>query len=113
MQRRDENNMVIISCDFCGADWDEVLPMIEGHHGSILCLECLKAAVDAQTPVKEKFQCTLCLRQKEAGTPHWRPQREAGAALPEGANEHAAVCADCIEQAAGAFSKDEDVDWSR
>lgn len=106
--QRHESGYVIIACDFCGTDWDEVLPMIEGHHGSVLCLECFKSARPALTPSEDKFQCTLCLRDLPAGTPSWRhPTR------PESANAHAIVCHECVDQAAGAFDKDPDVPWSK
>ena len=72
MQRR-EQQFVVISCDFCGTDWDEVLPMIEGHHGSVLCLECLKKALDGLTTGDQGYHCSLCLRDLPGKEPHWRP----------------------------------------
>lgn len=113
MQRRTPDNLVIISCDFCGDDWDEVKPMIEGHHGSIICLECLKAALEEADENASRFECTMCLRDLGAEMKRYRPSRSADAALPQGANPHAAICIDCINQAAGTFSKDPDVDWKR
>ena len=48
--------------------------MIEGHHGSILCLECLKVALSAQATGGEKYKCTLCLRfNMPPELPHWSP----------------------------------------
>jgi len=112
--QRTEDGFIIISCDFCGTDWDEVRPMIEGHHGSVLCLECLKVALDHLATAEGRCDCTMCLRELPGATmPHWRPARQPGAALLAGANPLAVICADCVNQAAGTFSKDPDVDWKR
>ena len=104
--QRSEDGGIVISCDFCGTDWDEVLPMIEGHQGSILCLECLKRATDEITPTDESINCTLCLMEKEPDTPVWQPTER-----PETANSNAAICYSCMKQAMGTFSKDPDVDY--
>jgi ClpX C4-type zinc finger len=106
--QRTEDGFIIISCDFCGTDWDEVKPMIEGHHGSIVCLTCFERAFAGASPGPDKFSCTMCLRDLPADTPRWRhPER------PASANPVAAICEDCIDQAAGAFHKDPDVPWSK
>ena len=42
--QREEDGGIVISCDFCGTDWDEVVPMIEGHRGSVICLSCVEKA---------------------------------------------------------------------
>jgi len=105
MQRREPEG-VVITCDFCGTDWDEVLPMIEGHHGSVLCLSCLKTALESLKPAPAEFKCTLCLQTHPTGDLQWIPTP-----LPEKANKYAASCKPCIFQAAGTFSKDKDVDW--
>lgn len=112
MQRR-EQQFVVISCDFCGTDWDEVRPMIEGHHGSVLCLECLKLALDALATREQGFHCSLCLRDLPGSEPHWRPPPTSATPVPPGLNPQAIACKDCINQAAGTFSKDPDVDWKR
>ena len=107
--QRNENNGVVISCDFCGVDWDEVIPMIEGHRGSVLCLACLKQGLDQVKPQDGKFTCTLCLRDGlPADLARW-----VHPAPTTTANPAAVMCIDCINQAAGTFSKDEDVDWRR
>ena len=121
MQRNDDDGMVIISCDFCGEDWDEVKPMIEGHHGSVLCLNCVELAIDQIGAGEDKFHCTLCLQEREADVRRYLPTRsesvgDAGeAVLPllPGANKDAALCIDCLNQAAGSFSKDADTDWKK
>jgi len=101
--QREEEGRIVISCDFCRRDWDGAAAMIEGHHGSILCLECLQLALAQAAAGPEKYRCTLCLRVNIPGSlPHWR-----NPAHPE-----AMVCAECLHQAAGTFSKDPGVDWT-
>ena len=107
--QRNEDGGVVISCDFCGTDWDELVPMIEGHRGSVLCLECLKAAHDQARPQDPLFSCTMCLRE---GLPVDLARWTHPSPSPT-ANRLAVICADCISQAAGTFSKDPDVDWMR
>lgn len=103
--QRTENGGVIISCDFCGTDWDPdtgLPPMSEGHHGSVLCLECMKLALVEAKPMDKPYACTLCLLDDVPATmPAYR-----GSKRP-----NAVACEDCIKQAAGVFSKDPDVDW--
>ena len=107
MQRTEPNGGVVISCDFCGTDWDEVLSMIEGHHGSILCLECFKRAHANLNEQPGEFQCTSFIRENlPQDLPRWKPD-----ALPAHANAQAIVCADCIRQAARTFDRDQEVDW--
>lgn len=98
MQREDPDGIVIL-CDFCRRDWDGNEPMIEGHHGSILCLECMKLALDNLTHAADKYKCTLCLRFNIPPTvPRWsNPEK------PE-----AIVCQECLYQAAKTFSRNED-----
>ena len=98
----------MLLCDFCRRDWDGQEAMIEGHHGSILCLECLKVALVEQHTRPGpgeggKFTCTLCLRFNMPPTlPHW-----SHAAHPE-----ALVCQECFYQAARTFSRNKDIDWT-
>lgn len=100
MQKREDGG-IVICCDYCETDWDEIKPMVEGHRGSVLCLECLKFAVVMAAPIDEAFDCNLCQLTKDAGEVGWRHPDHGDAA----------VCIDCIMQAAGAFTKDPDVDW--
>jgi len=104
--QRTEPEGIVISCDFCGTDWDEVLPMIEGHQGSILCLACLKLATDQIAPAEDSFKCTLCLMEQDAQTAVWQHPDK-----PTAANPDAALCHSCMKQAMGAFSKDPDTDY--
>ena len=94
-------------CDFCQREWDGQEPMIEGHHGSILCLVCLKRALAECAPGavggEDKFKCTLCLRFNIPATlAHWHHPDH-----PE-----VLACRDCIVQSAGTFSKSPHADWT-
>lgn len=112
--QRTEQGGIIISCDFCGTDWDaydesQQRPMVEGHRGSVICLPCLKQALAEMKPAADPYFCTLCVREKiDPSLPRWFHP----APVPSpGLNAHAVVCRDCIHQAAGKFSKDQDVPW--
>ncbi|MEQ9455304.1 MAG: hypothetical protein RLN76_12035 [Phycisphaeraceae bacterium] len=106
--QRHEDGLVVIACDFTGTDWDEEIPMIEGHHGSVICLEGLALAIDGAADQAEGFSCTMCLREFEAGDKAWRQENP-----PATANPHAVICWDCIQQADRSFAKDPDVAWDR
>jgi hypothetical protein len=100
--QRTEHGYVIIACDYCRTDWDQVKPMIEGHRGSVLCLHCLKTALADLHPRPGDFFCNLCVRSAlPADLPRWTsPATDAH------------LCRDCAHQAARAFSKDKEVDWT-
>lgn len=102
--QRIEGEFLIVSCDFCGTDWDGQFPAIEGHRGSIICLECLKVALENAGTGEGEFACPLCLRERiRADVPRWSH-----------ANRPATfACGGCIDQAADAFTKDPDVPWRR
>ena len=104
--QRTQADGVIISCDFCSVDWDPNTgqpPMIEGHHGSCICLSCVQQALTALGAQPGEFNCPLCLRTMLPATlPRW-----SHASHP---NVHA--CKDCVHQAAKAFSRDPDIDWT-
>jgi hypothetical protein len=102
--QRETPEGIILACDFCRRDWDGQEAMIEGHHGSIICLECLKRALAECKTAEggEKYKCTMCLRFNIPGTlAQWR--------FPE--NPDAVICRDCIAQSAGTFSKSPHTDW--
>lgn len=95
---------IVICCDFCRTDWDQVKPMIEGHRGSVVCLACLKLALEQASAEEGEFSCTLCVRQNlPPSLVRWTNPR----------HPQAVVCSDCIDQAAKAFDKDSEVAWSR
>ncbi len=112
--QRTEPGGVIISCDFCGTDWDPydetcARPMAEGHHGSVICLECVKQALRQIAEGEGEYFCTMCIREGiSADLPRWK---HPGPAPSPGLNPNAVLCRDCLYQAAGKFSKDPDVDW--
>jgi hypothetical protein len=109
MQRRVPEGVQFL-CDFCGTFWDEVIPMIEGHKGSIVCLDCLARAAEQAAPADQPFTCTMCLRPQEPGTKRYRPRPEDRSI---DANPAASMCWDCIEQADRAFDRDPDIPWTR
>jgi hypothetical protein len=101
--QRIEGEYLIVSCDFCGTDWDGQFPAIEGHRGSIICLECLKTALKELAEQEGVYSCVLCLRERIAAVkPRW--------SHPSHAQTYA--CQDCVHQAAGAFDRDPDVPWT-
>jgi hypothetical protein len=100
--QREEPDGIVLLCDFCRRDWDGQEAMIEGHHGSILCLECLKVALRDQTTSGEKYKCTLCLRFNiPPELPHWSNPAHPAAVL----------CQECLYQGARAFGRNPDVPW--
>lgn len=109
--QRTEDDGIIISCDFCGSDWDPTtgLPtMTEGHRGSAMCLGCLERALPESEPASEPFDCALCLQTREAGMRRWShpsPTPSPGLA------PSAAVCWECVRLAAKTFHKDKDIDF--
>lgn len=106
--QRSENDGIIISCDYCSLDWrpyqpDSTNPMIEGHRGSVICLSCVKTALGEVNVGAGEYDCALCVREQLPETlPRWSGKRA-----------EAVLCRDCLNQAAGAFSKDPDVDWRK
>ena len=113
--QRSEQGGIVISCDFCGTDWDPYdesnsRPMVEGHHGSIMCLECLKLALEQMAVGKGEYRCTMCIQDGlAADLPRWSHPNPVSS---PGLNPHATACRPCIRQAAGRFSKDPDVHWN-
>lgn len=93
-------------CDFCTRDWSAAQPMVEGHHGSLICGSCLRVAYgqlvtlgDGDAP--EGWTCSLCLEHREE--PAWTsPLR------PE-----AVICRRCAKQAAGRLHADPESGWTR
>ena len=98
--QREEDGYVIISCDFCHTDWDQNLPMIEGHRGSVICLACFQQALDHASVSEDEFHCTLCQQTLPGSVRHWSSPTTS-----------AAVCWPDIRQAAKAFHKDKDIDF--
>ena len=102
---------IVLSCDFCGTDWDNESAMVEGHRGSILCLPCIeKARVEVEDQENDGlFKCTLCQQEKEGSTiQSWR---HTSATVSPGLNAEAQMCEDCLQQAVRVMKKDKSVDW--
>lgn len=111
--QRTEQDGIIISCDFCGTDWDaydesHANPMVEGHHGSVMCLSCMKAALEQMALAEGGFHCTMCIQDLTADVQRWSHPHPTPS---PGLNPMAIACRPCIRQAAGRFSKDPDVKW--
>ncbi len=106
--QRETKEGILIACDFTGIDWDQEMPMIEGHGGSVLSLSALAQAIEEATPLQEGAVCTLCLRTLAPATRAWaHPQP------PATANPEAVACWDCLQQADRTFARDPDTDWER
>ena len=101
--QRIEDGSLIVSCDFCRTDLDGQFPVIEGHRGAIICLECLKLALDSLTTESTTYKCVLCLREPLPPT------------LPRFHHPNAPdtfACRDCIHQTADVFDRDPDINWN-
>ena len=88
-----------------GAD-DPSRPMVEGHHGSHMCGECLAIAylatvIEGRDDRVAGMACTMCL--VEPDTLFWRSPE-----FPD-----ACVCQACIKRSAGVLEKDKDYTWRR
>jgi hypothetical protein len=109
MQRPETNPQDVqpedILCDFCHRPtWSLNIASIEGHHGSVICVDCLKYAwidvVDTETGIQlDGDTCTMCLEQRT--DPAWRSPM----------HEEACICRRCIKLAAQAFRKDGNSGW--
>ncbi len=92
-------------CDFCRTPWDGAFPMVEGHHGSLICGSCLTHAYseavargEGENPMAG--ECTMCLVKRSERA--WRsPQFDA------------LICERCIKQSAASLEKDPDANWRR
>jgi hypothetical protein len=107
--RRDGTNLDDVQpddvlCDFCGdAAWAAEQPCIEGHHGSIICGNCLSVAwkqIQIERLELPSSACTMCLESRDE--PCWH-----------GARAESHICKRCIKQAAGALHKSKDWDWAK
>jgi len=108
MQREDPEGIVIL-CDFCRREWDGQEAMIEGHHGSIICLQCLQKALNEQAPREGKYKCTLCLRFNiSPELPRWHG---IATQTDKGETEQAIICQECLYQSARTFSRNPDIDF--
>ena len=95
-----------VLCDFCGAAWDGASPVVEGHHGSVICGDCLLRAytvllVEQGSTAPAGYTCTMCL--EERNEPGWQCERRA-----EGV-----ICRRCANQSARVLDRDPDYEWTR
>lgn len=105
----DENNvrMSDVLCDFCHREWNEDIPMIEGHQGSCICGNCLATAhaevvVNGSDGALREFGCPMCLETRQDREALGRGD-EPGWQSP--LYEDAVICKRCIELAAKAAKK--------
>lgn len=96
-----------ILCDYCERPaWAKGIPCVEGHHGSVICGNCLTIAwveliKEKITPENSKTnECSLCLT-KISG-PIWASKLTQKIA-----------CSTCIKRAAGVLHKDPDWAWTK
>ena len=104
-----------VLCDFCHREWTEDIPMLEGHHGSCLCANCLTLAyrdvvLEGNSTAPKEYSCPMCLEASadrdalgRGDEPGWRSPL----------HEEAVICGRCIELAAKALHKDKDHDWRK
>lgn len=104
----DENNvrMSDVICDFCHGEWIETEPLIEGHHGSCICGQCLTVAytdavLGGVNSGPAGYKCTMCLEHR--GEAAWQSPMHA----------EAVICTRCIKQAAGVLHKSPDFAWRK
>lgn len=112
----DPNNVQMsdVLCDFCHRAWTDDVAMIEGHHGSCICGNCLTIAytelvMHEQNSTGDDFACTMCLETGEdreamnRSEPGWRSPMYS----------EAAICRRCVKLAAGALTKDKESGWNK
>lgn len=104
----DPNNVQMsdVLCDFCRCEWTLDLPLIEGHHGSCICGDCLATAyrsvvLAGRDDAISGYRCTMCLEARS--DPCFRSQT-----APD-----AFVCRRCIKLGATALERDPDHTWRR
>ncbi len=107
----DSMAMEDILCDFCGQQWTDRRPMVEGHRGSCICGNCLSIAY-AELMIYKVYDepgageaCVLC-REEGREEPHWRSPVFEG-------DEAKLACRRCVKQSAGVLHKDKDIAWSK
>ncbi|MBL9141861.1 MAG: hypothetical protein JNK53_08345 [Phycisphaerae bacterium] len=102
----DNLRMSDVLCDFCGGEWSESRPMVEGHQGSCICGSCLTVAyVQTADPNAQRDPsvgtCKLCLEERTETM--WQSPVQTGV---QG-------CRRCIRQSAAVLQKDPDSGWRR
>jgi hypothetical protein len=108
----DDVAMSDVLCDFCGREWTEDVPFIEGHRGRHVCGRCLelaRAELAGGAPTGDvapaPYTCVLC-REDAADRAALRRANEPGWRSP--IVDDAVMCRRCAEEAAAALAKDPD-----
>jgi hypothetical protein len=106
----DNVQMSDVLCDFCGVEWTEDRPMVEGHQGSVICGDCLTAAYrglvgnggesERKAAETSGVRCTMCLERRDE--PMWR-----------NSTHEASICLRCAKRSSGLLHKDPDWDWRK
>lgn len=92
-------------CDYCSARADDRV-MVEGHQGSLICLNCLSIAyaevvgAGVAAAMEPDEVCMMCLEERKQ--PHW--------GSPVTGKK---VCLRCIKQSATVLEKDKGLGWAR
>jgi hypothetical protein len=103
----DHMQMSDFLCDFCGQEWTDARPMVEGHQGHAVCGDCLTMAFRALVlkaggePALPGQPCIMCLETRQE--PHWAPD----------ARPDARICIRCTRQSAAVLAKDKEMGWER
>ena len=100
----EEIAMSDVLCDFCGGEWKEEVPMIEGHKGSCICGKCLKMAwnqivVNRMDDSGSEWTCKMCLEQRDE--PFYQSP----------VHEDAHICRRCIRMGAHALRTEDPDSW--
>lgn len=95
-----------VLCDFCRREWTLDRPLIEGHHGSCVCGDCLaeafrRVSLDEQDDSIPGYTCTMCLEQRK--DPCFRSPTQPDAF----------ICRRCIKLGATALERDPESNWTR
>ena len=111
----DNVQMADVLCDFCQRQWTEDVPMLEGHHGSCICGNCLSVAyadvvLNETNTAPAEFLCPMCLETTEDRASSERATEPGWCSPMRG---EAVICSRCIELAAAALTKDKDHHWTK
>lgn len=104
-----------VICDLCHREWDEAIPMLEGHQGSCVCGNCLTVAytdlvLGGQSTAPDEFTCPMCL---ESGADRQALDRTVEGGWQSPAGDNATICRRCVELGAKALHRDKSTDWRK
>lgn len=108
MHRTDNGGFVTESiCDYCRKPLADDRLMVEGHQGSLVCVQCLTVAytevvvAGGGAIAPADATCTMCLESREE--PMWQSP------VPP----NCWICRRCIKQTAGLMVKDPDFKFTK